>query len=76
MTGKPYYTGQQASAGGTAAVGDLRCRLVDVPEQVRHELWLRAKATDRAGPPRLPPNWPHTDHLPLVRGGVLKRLRR
>jgi hypothetical protein len=50
VTGKPYYTGQEASLErGLPPSVTSDVAYADLPEQLRHELWLRAKATDAAG---------------------------
>jgi hypothetical protein len=50
VTGHPYYTGQQASAElGPPPSVTSGVAYADVPERLRHELWVRAKATDPAG---------------------------
>jgi hypothetical protein len=50
LTGRPYYTGQHASVErGLPPSVTSGVAYAQVPEQLRHELWLRAKATDPAG---------------------------
>lgn len=50
LTGSPYYTGQRASVErGAPPSVTSGVAYAHVSEQVRHELWLRAKATDPAG---------------------------
>jgi hypothetical protein len=49
LTGRPYYTGQQASTElGLPPSVTSGVAYADLPEELRHRLWLRAKATDAA----------------------------
>jgi hypothetical protein len=77
LTGKAYYTGQQASVErGRPPAVTSGVAYADLPEQLRHEIWLRAKATDRAGRAAIAAELAAQDHLPLVRGRRAERLRR
>ena len=51
LTGHPYYTGQQASRerGLPPSVTSGVAYAPSASTSCRHELWLRAKATDAAG---------------------------
>jgi hypothetical protein len=50
LTGRSYYSGQQASVErGLPPSVTSGVAYAQVPDELRHELWLRAKATDAAG---------------------------